>query len=278
MVFYGTMQQLLDLLIRNNESVALDVATLQLAMIEDPELSAEPFLALLDSHAAELGERVSDDTSGEEFVEIMNDYMVDELGFHGNEQDYYNPKNSCLNEVLAQRTGIPISLAVVYMEIGRRLKRPFFGIGLPGHFLALYNDGEYATYIDPYHGGRLLSEQDCFDLAKEITGLDVSDDPRVLMPVSKRHILVRMLNNLRAVYFKNQDPHKAVQVLNLLIQVDPKSPDEYKQRGVCRAQLKMYTGARSDLEMYLKLAPSAADRKEVEDQLERMKKWLAKIN
>jgi regulator of sirC expression with transglutaminase-like and TPR domain len=272
------MQQLLDLLIRKNESVSLDVAALQLAMIEDPDLSPDPFLALLDSHAAELGERVSDETSGDDFVEIMNDYMIEELGFHGNEQDYYNAKNSCLNEVLAQRTGIPITLALVYIEIGRRLQRPFFGIGLPGHFLAQYNDGEYSTYIDPYHGGRLLEEQDCFDLAKEITGLDVSADPRVLLPVSKRHIIVRMLNNLRAVYFRNQDPQKAVEVLNLLIQVDPSSPDEYKQRGVCRAQMNLYKSARNDLEMYLKLAPAASDRKEVEEQIERMKQFLAKIN
>jgi regulator of sirC expression with transglutaminase-like and TPR domain len=272
------MQQLLDLLARHDENVRLDVAVLQLATVEHPELHLEPFLELLDSHAKELSERVNDDTEGEEFVELLNEYMIDELGFQGNDEDYYNASNSCLNDVLTNRVGIPITLAVLYMEIGRRLNRPIFGIGLPGHFLAQYDDGDFCTYIDPYNGGRLLADSDCYHLAKEITGIDVSADPTVLAPVSKRHIAIRMLNNLRAVYFRSQEPRKAVEVLTLLIEADPRSADEYKQRGICRAQIKLYKGARADLETYLKLSPQASDRKEVEEQIERMKRWMATLN
>lgn len=275
MLCYGTMQDLLDLLAGRNTDVSLDVAALQLAAIEHPGLPVEPFLGLLDSHAAEFGERINQDVDGEEFVTLLNEYLFDELGFHGNQEDYYNPANSCLNEVLANRTGIPISLSVVYMELARRLDRPVYGIGLPGHFIVLYDDGEFSTYIDPFNGGRLLREQECFDLSESITGQEMSENPALLDPVGNKHILLRMLNNLRAIYYREKDHGKMLSVLDLLIAAEPENPGEYKQRAICHAQLKHYTACRDDFERYLRLAPEAADRKEVELQLEKLKRWLA---
>jgi regulator of sirC expression with transglutaminase-like and TPR domain len=272
------MHELSGLLARRDENVRLDIAALQLARIEHPDLPLEPFTELLDSHAKELAERVDGGVEGDEFIDLMNEYLFEELGFRGNQEDYYNPSNSCLNDVLTHRLGIPISLSVLYMEIARRLERPVYGIGLPGHFIVQYNDGEYSAFIDPYHGGRLLTEPECYGLAREVTGLEVADDPSLLMPVTKRHIAIRMLNNLRAVYFRKQEHAKAVEVLTLLIEADPSSADEYKQRGICRTHVKSYKGARVDLEMYLKLAPNAADKKEVEEQIARLKKYIAAMN
>ncbi|MEO8128485.1 MAG: transglutaminase-like domain-containing protein [Bryobacteraceae bacterium] len=272
------MDELLDLLAGRNENVSLDVAALQLATIEYPDLEAAPYIALLDSHAAELGERVDDATGGEDFVRLLNDYMVDELGFRGNEKDYYCASNSCLNTVLTERTGIPISLAVLYMEVGRRLERPVFGIGLPGHFLVQYDDGEFSAFIDPFNSGRLLFEQECLELAKQVIGYDVSSDSSVLLPVSKRHIAIRMLNNLRAVYFKQQNPQKTSAVLDLLITAEPSAAEAYKHRGLCRSQMELFKGARSDFETYLRLEPEAYDRTEVEAQIERLKRWLARLH
>ena len=269
------MEELRDLLVNGNPEVALDVAALQVATIEHPDLPVEPFVHLLDSHANELRERLEDDTEGDVFVELLNDYLVDELGFRGNDEDYYHPDNSCLSEVLAERVGIPITLSIVYMEIARRLDRPVYGIGLPGHFLIEYNDGDYSTYLDPFHGGRLLTAEECCELSREITGIDISRDPGALQPVSRRHIIIRMLNNLRAVYFRRNEPAKAVRVLDFLIESDPGSAEEYKQRGICQAQVKAYEAARTDLETYLRLSPRAHDRKDVEDQIEKMKRWLA---
>jgi len=278
MLFYGVMDELLDLLAHHDENVALDVAALQLATIEHPDLNLEPYLGLLDSHATEFSERVDDDTSGEEFVELLNHYLVEELGFRGNQDDYYSPANSCLNIVLAERVGIPITLSLVYIEIARRLRRPIYGIGLPGHFLVQYDDGEFSTFIDPFNGGQLLFEQECLELARQVTGAGVSADSSVLAPVNKRHIMIRMLNNLRAVYFKLQDPTKSSSVLDLLIAADPSAAEAYKHRGICRAQLELFKGARTDFETYLKLEPLAFDRAEVEAQIERMKRWLAKLH
>jgi regulator of sirC expression with transglutaminase-like and TPR domain len=268
------MQDLLDLLASTNETVPLDVAALQLATIEYPNLTLDPYLALLDSHASELSERVSDLTDGEEFIETMNRYMVEELGFGGNQDDYYKPGNSCLNDVLTERVGIPITLSVAYIEIARRLDRPLYGIGLPGHFIVQYDDGDFSAYIDVFNSGQILLESECFALSKQVTGQDPGADHDLLRPVTKRYILVRMLNNLRAVYFRQKSPPKAAEVLNLLIAAEPDVADSYKQRAICRAQMEMYRGARSDFELYLRLNPHAHDRVQVEAQIERLRAWL----
>jgi regulator of sirC expression with transglutaminase-like and TPR domain len=252
----------------------LDLAVLQIATIEYPEIAPESFVELLDSYGRELGSRLTPSADGEEFIHVMNEYLFEELGFHGNDQEYYHPANSCLNEVLIKRTGIPITLSVVYMEIARRVGRTVHGIGLPGHFIVQYEDNDVTAFVDPFHSGRLLFDSECFDLAMEITGLDISSDPGVLKPVSKRHIVIRMLNNLRSVYFQRQEPLKAIEVLSLLIEADPGSPEEYKQRAVCLAQAQRFSQAQADLEMYLRLSPDAPDREPVSQQIQRITKYL----
>ena len=222
-VFYGTMQELLQLLARDDDSVPLDVAALQLATIEYPGITVEPFLMLLDSYSAELQERVTNEMDGEEFIVTMNEYLFDELGFEGNGEDYYDPANSCLNEVLTRRKGIPITLSIVCIEVGRRLGRPLFGVALPGHFLIQYDDGEFSTYIDPFNGGQLLNESDCYELARRVTGLEIPEDPAILEPASHRLIVMRMLNNLRSAYFLREEAEKALRVLDLLLAADPVS-------------------------------------------------------
>ena len=272
------MRELAELLARHDERVPLDVAALQLSTIEFPDISVEPFLVLLDSYARELGERVMPQMDGEEFVGTMNEYLFDELGFEGNEDDYYDPANSCLNEVLTRRKGIPISLSVVCMEIGRRLGRPLFGIGLPGHFLLKYEDNSFQTYIDPFNNGQLLLESECYEIARRVTGLQIADDPALLAPAGKRQIIIRMLNNLRSAYFLREEPRKVLKVLDLLIQSDPETAEEYKQRGVVRARLQLYQPARADFHRYLELAPDAPDRDDVRKQLESIESWLKKLH
>jgi regulator of sirC expression with transglutaminase-like and TPR domain len=269
------VQELRELLVGESEQAPLDIVALQLAAIEYPEVPVEPFLLLLDSHARELEERIDENTPGPEFIQTMNRYLFEELGFRGNADDYYNPANSCLNEVLTSRTGIPITLSLLYMEVSRRLDRTVLGIGLPGHFVVQYYDDEFTAFIDPFNGGRILFDVECLGLAKEVTGVDVSRNPDVLRPVSKRHIVIRMLNNLRAAYFRRQNPSKAIHVLDLLIEGMPDSPEEYKQRGICLAQQQQFKAASRDLNAYLRLAPDAPDRAQIEAQLARIKEWLS---
>jgi regulator of sirC expression with transglutaminase-like and TPR domain len=269
------MQELRELLAGATDGVPLDVAALQIATIEYPEVSVEPFLVLLDSYATEAAEYVHASFEGDDFIAALNSYLFDELGFQGNTTDYYSPANSCLNEVLTRRTGIPITLSLVYMEVGRRLGRRIEGIGLPGHFVVHYSDGDFDAYIDPFNCGRLLDRSDCFDLALD-AGLDISGDAGALRPVSNRHIALRMLNNLRAVYFRMQNAEKAVRVLDLLIEANPGSAEEYKQRGMLLAQLERYARARRDLEKYLRLARHAPDREEIMRHIERIQTYLSR--
>jgi regulator of sirC expression with transglutaminase-like and TPR domain len=271
------MSELADLLVRHDEEAPLDRAALCVAAIEQPDVKADPFIELLNSHARELAERISPEMDGEEFVLRANEYLFEELGFCGNSEDYYDPRNSCLNEVLLRRTGIPITLSVIYLEIARRLKRPVYGVGLPGHFIVAYDDGEFATYIDPFHGGQLLDEEDCYELAAGATGQDFSNQPAVLAPVNKRDILLRMLNNLRAIYLRRGEYAKAVAVLDWLVAGEPGNAELYKMRGVCLSLLRRYQAAKPDLERYLELAPEAEDRGQIESHLEVLRRWLSML-
>ena len=258
----------------------LDRAALELAAIEFPEveIEAEVFVSLLDSHAAELGGRLSDSRDGEAYVRKANQYLFEELGFHGNVSDYYNPRNSCLNEVLTARTGIPITLSLVYMEISRRLGRPVEGIGLPGHFIVRYDDGTYRTFVDTFHGGRLLGPAECFDLAREVSQMELEPDPQWLRPVSKRDLLLRMLRNLSAAYASRGHTEKAIETLNLLIQANPASADEYRQRGILEVQAGKSAAARQDLNRYLELAGSREDRERARAQIQDILRWVASMN
>ena len=269
------MQSLADLLSHRRQDVNLDVAALEVAMIEYPEITPDPFVEILDSYAVELSERLSSHADAEEFIDVAGSYMFDELGFTGNQEDYYNPRNSCLNEVVTARIGNPIALSVVYMEIARRLARPVHGIALPGHFFVKYEDGDFRAYIDVFHGGRIVNERECFDLASSIVSVPVND-PTYLAPVENRQIVVRMLNNLRAIYLRNREYTKAFEVLSLLLEATPNSGDCYLQRGVVNIELRRFNEAKIDLQKYLILEPMALDRSAVEQQIRVIDQWLSK--
>jgi len=261
--------------------VRLDRAALELSTIHTPELEVQPFLDQLNELASQLGDRLRNFNDGRDFVEKAQRYLFEDLGFHGNENDFFDPRNSCLSQVMERRTGIPITLSVLYMEIARRLAMPVYGIGLPRHFIVEFNDGNYATYIDPYHGGRTLTARECFALA----GARVAD-PSLLQRVSKKQILMRMLQNLHGAYLRKQDWAHTVTTLDWLIvglsggtPVDaPDLAAAYKRRGLFLLELKRYQDARKDLENYLQMQPEANDREEIRKQLQAIHRWLAKVN
>jgi regulator of sirC expression with transglutaminase-like and TPR domain len=272
------VEPLLELLAGRGDDLELDRAALALARIEYPGLNIEPLIAILDSYAVELADRLGDSSGGSEYVEAANRYLFGELGFIGNSQNYYDPCNSCLNEVLTARTGNPITLAAVYLEIGRRLAKPVYGIGLPGHFLVQYRDADFSAFIDVFNGGRLLTAAECFELAGRATGTEITADPRLLAPTGKRQILMRMLNNLRGVYLNRRAYGKALQTLNLLLAGNADSAEEYKQRGIVHLQMRNLSAGIADLEIYLRLAPEARDRAEIERHLRAMRDLLAGLN
>jgi regulator of sirC expression with transglutaminase-like and TPR domain len=277
-LFYGTMHRLLDLLTGQDSSLPLDRAALELAAIEFPEIDREAAVSLLDRYAAELRSRLSDPRDGRTYVRESNQYLFDELGFRGNTTDYYDPRNSCLNAVLTARTGVPITLSLVYMEISRRLGKTVEGIGLPGHFIVRYDDGFYATFIDPFHGGRLLDAEDCFALARDVSQVEIEPDLRWLAPLNKRDILLRMLRNLAAAYTSRGRTDKAIETVSLLIQANPNAAEEYRHRGILLVQAGHLAAAKQDLARYLELSKSPGERERAEAQVHRIQHWLASMN
>jgi regulator of sirC expression with transglutaminase-like and TPR domain len=262
-----------DLLARRPSAIELDRVALEIARLEHPELDAGRFIAELDRYAFEIAVRADDLSDGPRFVEAANDYLFRELGLRGNNDDYYHPDNSCLNRVIESKQGMPISLSVIYMEVSRRLAKPVEGIGLPGHFLVRYDDGDFATYIDPFHGGTLLDAQGCCQLA-QVEWLE----PEFLAPVDRRSIAMRMINNLRNIYFTRRDSAQALKLLDLLIAAEPESADEHKQRAVVLLQMKRIAPALTAFRRYLELAPEAADRQLIEEQIQNLGLWLASRN
>jgi regulator of sirC expression with transglutaminase-like and TPR domain len=277
-LFYGTVDRLLELLTGEDASVPLDRAALELATIEFPELDVAAFVAVLDSYAAELRGRLRDSSDGKAYVSEANRYLFEELGFRGNSSDYYNPRNSCLNEVLTARTGIPITLSLVYIEIARRLGRPVKGIGLPGHFIVRYDDGLYSAFLDPFHGGRRLEADECFALAREMSQVEIEPDAKWLAPAGKRDILLRMLRNLGSAYASSGQTGKAIDVMGLLIRANPASAEEYRQRGILEVQAGRIASAKEDLARYLELAQTPEDRQRAKADLQRIQHWLASMN
>jgi len=159
------------------------------------------------------------------------------------------------------------------MEIGRRLAKPVSGVGLPGHFLVRYDDPGFSAVIDPFHGGAIVDAAQCCRLAQ----LD-SLEEGMLDAVDRRHIAIRLLNNLRGIYFSRRDGNKALQVLDLLIEAAPDSADEHKQRGVALLQQRRIPEAFAAFKRYLDLSPDAPDRERIEEQMRNIAFWLASRN
>jgi regulator of sirC expression with transglutaminase-like and TPR domain len=260
-----------------DDGVTLDEAALDLARIEFAGLDPVPHLAQLDDCAAELARRLPANATGADYVSAANEYLFGELGYTGNESEYHNPKNSCLNWVMEMRTGLPITLSVVYLEIARRLGRPVFGIGLPGHFIVEYRDPWYQAYIDVFHRGTIIGTSECFELMKQSTGV-AQHDPALLATVGKQAILFRMLHNLRSSYVRIQSYRKALNVVTLLTDSEGTGPDLVKLRAMLNLKLHRYLAAKNDFERYLRMEPEAEDRREIEEQIRFSVRGQASLN
>ena len=272
------VKRLLDALRDERSQVPLDIAALELASIEFPGLDVEGSLFRLDNLAEQIQSQLTANASGHDFIRGTNELLFDVLQFRGNEGEYYDPRNSCLNSVLTRRLGIPISLSVLYIELARRLRRPVYGVGLPGHFIVAYEDADTRFWIDPFHGGRILTHADCCALAKQTAGVDIRSNPAVFAPVPKRQILVRMLSNLKAIYVRGAAFDKALQVLDLLIDAMPDYAEEYRHRGLVHLRQQNHRAAQADLETYLRLEPNAPEREEVQKQLLLIERLKAGMN
>ncbi|MCA1644201.1 MAG: transglutaminase-like domain-containing protein [Chloroflexi bacterium] len=229
------------------------------------ELDPERYLAQLDHFGQIVRGRVATEPAPERRIATLNALLYGEEGFRGNTGNYYDPRNSYLNEVLERRLGIPITIALVYIEIGRRAELPLRGVGFPGHFLVAY-EAEPRLLIDAFNCGRLLSVADCQRMLYEAFGNSGRLEPAHLAASSKRQILARILANLKAAYERQGDLRRALRASEQLSVVQP-SPAELRDRGFLRFRMADFAGARADLDQYLEIEPAAADAAAIRRQL-----------
>ncbi|MCX6921971.1 MAG: transglutaminase-like domain-containing protein [Verrucomicrobia bacterium] len=201
--------QFLAFCLRHGEEFDLEQAAWLLALTEYPSINVQAYQAVLDGYAEELQDRLDSSNEPEQSRGIVHDYLFGELGFAGNEKNYYDPENSYLNRVIDQRTGNPINLCLVYLVLARRLRLPVAGIGLPGHFICRYQSNAAEIYLDPFNGGKLLTKADC---VKYLTHANVSLRDDYLAPVSARRLLLRICSNLHQIY---QRLEQAVETMRL---------------------------------------------------------------
>ncbi|HYO64183.1 MAG TPA: transglutaminase-like domain-containing protein [Pyrinomonadaceae bacterium] len=270
----------LALAVRQPEA-AIDLAhaALLVAAEEEPRCDVAGYRAQLYALGMEARARLSGREGGERVV-ALNSYVFAELGFAGNQHDYYDVRNSLLHRVLERRTGLPITLSVVYMDIARRAGLHAEGVGLPGHFVVRVRAAEEsarAALVDPFYG-TLIDEDDCQQRLDTIYGGQVALTPEHLRASSARAILVRILRNLKAVYVQAGLYRRALAAAERALLVEPESPEERRDRGTLLAQLERTAEAVEDLQAYLKLAPKAPDADSVREQLKKLKIRLAMLN
>jgi len=247
----------------NAPGTGLAQAALVIARIEYPQLDPEPYLARLDAlgdgarRAIERHTHDTGDASTLACIRAVNGFLFDHEHFVGNREQYEDPRNSCLNEVLERRTGIPITLSLVYMEVARRAGLQVDGINFPGHFLVrcpeVSSRGSSGLIIDPFHGGALLSEHDCRLLLQRHVGSEVAFNKSLLAPATRPQIIVRMLLNLKRIYVHMRSFPQARDVTELLLAITPSALSELRDRGLLAYHLNDVTAALRDLQAYLRL-------------------------
>jgi regulator of sirC expression with transglutaminase-like and TPR domain len=262
---------------RGEERLDLALAALLLARIHEPVERPERYVRLLDDDADRLRPRLDPDGGPARVMGEVGRYLAGERGFRGNAEEYYDPRNSCLNAVLDRRLGLPITLSVVYLEVGWRLGLPLAGVGMPGHFLVKHaGDDGPAVIVDPFGGGALLSEADCAERLRRVHGRPVPLEPHYLAAVTRKQILARMLTNLKHIYLSpaSLDYARALDTIEHLLLLSPWALDQVRDRGLVQWQLGHTEAAIVDLETYLQYAGDAADAPLIQQRLAGLRRRL----
>lgn len=216
----------------------------------------------------------------------LNQFLFDELGYRGNVDEYYDPRNSYLNEVMERRTGIPITLAIVYMELGRRIGLPLEGVSFPGHFLVRLRLRSGTLVLDPFGGGAPQSESELYERLKRVIpegstgGVPVGELPldQFLEPATHRQILARVLRNLKGIYRDSDDPERLLAVLNRILALNPRASADLRDRGLLYQRMEAYKAALRDLSEYLEREPDAPEFDEIRARVMDLRTLCGRLN
>lgn len=244
---------------RSDDDFDLAHAALLVAAEEYPQLPPDSYLARLDEMAERARDRLAEETAALLVMQEVGHVIHTMNGLRGNVENYYDPRNSFLNDVLDRRLGIPITLGIIWLEVGWRLGLPLEGVNFPGHFLVRYRGEAMSVLVDPYHGGQIRFEDEAAALFGQAFGPQASYDPEYLRPASRKDILVRLLSNLKLIYMNQRDEARALSAIDRILLVRPESNDDLRDRGMLHARMGSSADAIHDLVRYLDRVPDAPD-------------------
>jgi regulator of sirC expression with transglutaminase-like and TPR domain len=253
-----------------HKQIDLAKAALFLAQEEYPALELGYYLNLLDQMALDVQDRLPSSRYPLRIIQTINQYLFEELQFHGNAEEYYDPRNSYLNQVMDRHMGIPITLSLIYLEIAKRIDFPMVGIGMPGHFLIRPAIGDMQIFVDPFNQGEVLFAEDCQERLAQLFGEPIELRPEFLEAVDARYFLLRILTNLKATYLQRGDLSRLLAVIERILLIDPNAPFAQRERGLLYYQLGRWIEATQDLENYLSQIPTAEDALLMQELLRRM--------
>lgn len=261
---------------------ALDIASIALALANDayPDLEPGVYLSWLDATAEAIADAADLGMPLPERLAMLDRQLFEVEGFRGNRDDYFDPRNSFLNDVIERRTGIPITLSVVYLEVGWRLGLPLVPVSFPAHFLVA-STGARRVFIDPFDRGARVAPADLVTRLVPIAGGREQARrflPRATAPVSRREVAMRILRNLRQIYAERQDLDRLLVVSNRMVALDPDDAAALRERGHVLARLECYQAAWHDYRHYLRLAPFAEDAADIQARVERLRPIATRLN
>ena len=256
-------------------------ASLMLSQDIYPGIDIAAYLGQLDDIAGAIRKRIAGDAFAEQKVIALNYYLFNEMRFSGNVDDYYDPRNSYLNQVMERRIGIPISLSILYMEVGKRLGLNLKGISFPGHFLVKLAVRRGQLVLDPFIGGEAQSEADLRQRLAQVLPPGRAEKAQLdpyLDPATSRQIIARVLRNLKRIYMQTGKLEQALAVMQRMLLVMPESAEELRDRGLVYHQLECFRPALSDLQNYLRRKPEAPDVAEIHGRIVELKQAAARLN
>ncbi len=256
----------------------LDRVALTLAMEEYPDLDILEYLKRLDTLAARTEVLVGRDCTPAGIIESINEILFVQEGLQGNREDYYNPRNYYLNEVLDRKLGIPITLSVVYMEVAKRIGFPIAGVGFPEHFLVKHMAEDREIIIDPFNMGRILTLKDCQELLDKTGDIEEPINPSFLQPMGNRAIITRILYNLKGIFEQSEQDYEALSVIEKILLLNPGTPSEVRDRGLLYMQSGLFAKALSDLNYYLAHSIGPRDLSSVQNHIKTLQDIVCAVN
>jgi len=263
---------------RSEPAFDLARAALLVAAETNPNMDVDGHLHTLDTWAEQLRALLQPEWNNLQKLARLRHFVFEVLRFRGDHQDYYSPSNSMLNEVMDRRLGVPLTLSIIFMELGWRVGIPFEGVGFPGHFLVRLTGEPRDLLLDPFSDGRSVHEEDCRHMLEEISGGKLEMCDAYLNSISKHDMIARLLLNLKGAYLRAEDDQGALGAVDRLLVLRPGDLDELRDRGLLLYRLRRYGAAIEQLKRYLEERPDASDRETIETHLLNLRRLLATLN